>query len=87
MFTIDRINRLRRHYGLQPIDAEALWTVPYSNGCQIHTTTAILDDLDEEAGIETNGHPVGKRLTLHEEELEWKVRPRFYHWLGNNAVA
>lgn len=87
MFTIDRINRLRERYGLPPVLAGSLWTSEIKEGNYVSKTTQILDDLDKRAGIETDGHIVGRRLTLHEEELEWKVRPRFYHWLGNGSVA
>ena len=99
MYTIDRLNTLRNHYGLLPhLLPPDLWK---EGGCHKY-----LDELDKCADVHTawsDGHKcgrewncakdhrqpntVGARLALHEQHLKKRKEPerRPYFWLGAEA--
>jgi hypothetical protein len=92
MFTIDRINNIRRNFGLEEVILENI-----TGG--VHER---LNELDCHAGIDTSGgikpaplgisgvvpvNYVGARLALHERRFAPAIRSRFYHWLGYDACC
>lgn len=96
MFTIDRLNALRRYYGyiydLHPV-AITMTTLKLRYPAHHH-----LDVLDRCAGLETagafvNGRKayVGDRLALHEAFLAQKLTTpapdgNYDHWLGRETM-
>jgi hypothetical protein len=91
MFTVDRLNRLLKHYGSAPIDASELSSTGFLNDDNNFVVVnrfpchSVLNSLDKLAGIATGRlHSYGKleptdyvgaRIRAHEETLAMRRPP------------